>query len=354
MSRSRLQSQKPLAEIYLALREGCRVAEAPPGAPEQDALRPEVVRFFRRLGAVPRTWGARRAAGRAREALARIAEQCGEPPGAVGATLAAFCDGQEEPAVCADLPRCAECPLSGWCDYPERRPTIKDLPETERPRERLLAGGEAALSDVELLAIIIRSGSQQATALELAGRLLSAFGSFRRLAAASAAELTRVRGIGPAKAAQIKAALAIARRYASEKLPPGTAVAGSEQLYRYMRERLYGLKKEHFYVLTLDTKHRLIRQERVAVGSLNESVVHPREVFKAAVSDSAARVIFVHNHPSGNPEPSPQDRRLTARLCQAGELMGIQVLDHLIVGEAGYFSFAEHGLIGAGQRDESG
>ncbi|KPK65141.1 MAG: DNA repair protein RadC [Planctomycetes bacterium SM23_32] len=235
--------------------------------------------------------------------------------------------------------------MAEWCDYPERKPTIKDLPSTERPRERLLQLGPEGLSDVELLAIIIRSGSEEATALELAGRLLSRFRSFRRLADCTVGELTRVHGIGPAKAAQIKAALAIARRYAAQKMPPGTAITGSEQLFSYMREKLYGLKKEHFLALLLDTKHRILREQEVAVGSLNESVVHPREVFKPAIRESAAKVIFVHNHPSGNPEPSPQDRRLTARLCEAGRLVGIHVLDHLIVGEEGYFSFAEHGLL---------
>ncbi len=157
--------------------------------------------------------------------------------------------------------------------------------------------------------------------------------------------IERINGIGPSKAAQIKAALAIARRYSREKMPPGTPVSGSRQLFDYMRRKLHGLKKEHFYSLLLDTKHRIMREEQVAVGSLNESIVHPREVFKTAIRESAAKVIFVHNHPSGNPEPSPQDRRLTARLCQAGELVGIQVLDHIIVGEEDYFSFAERGLL---------
>jgi DNA repair protein RadC len=277
--------------------------------------------------------------------MAAGSQPAGDPK-EVYATLVDFCADDRPDAVCGEAPRCADCPIAQNCNYPEHRPTIKDLPTTERPRERLLQSGEDSLSDVELLAIIIRTGSRKATALELAGRLLSRFGSFRRLAAATAGELTQVPGIGPAKAAQIKAALAIARRYASDKLPQGVAVTGSEQLFRYMREKLYGLKKEHFYTLMLDTKHRVLREEQVAIGSLSESVVHPREVFKSAIRESAAKVIFVHNHPSGNPEPSPEDQRLTARLCQAGSLVGIQVLDHLIVGTDAYFSFAEHGLLG--------
>jgi DNA repair protein RadC len=343
--------EKPYGLIYASLRERWRAedgagqfAAAPPVDPEAASKRPELARFCRRLGAVPRSWGARRAARGVRDIVARMAAEAAAPDGEVWGALLAFC-ADERHAVCSRVPHCAECPASEYCDYPTRRPTIKDLPATERPRERLLRGGEDGMSDTELLAIIIRSGSDKATALELAARLMSRFKDFRRLAESSAAELTQVRGIGPAKAAQIKAALAIARRYASQKLTPGTAVTGSEQLFRYMREKLYGLKKEHFLALMLDTKHRILRQEEVAVGSLNESVVHPREVFKTAIRESAAKVLFVHNHPSGNPEPSPQDRRLTARLCEAGRLVGIGVLDHLIVGDEGYFSFAEHGLL---------
>ena len=234
---------------------------------------------------------------------------------------------------------------SGRCMDPGRPIGIKDLPLSERPRERLLAGGAEALSDVELLAIIIGGGSSRASALDLAARLLSAFGSFRHLAQCSTGELSAVHGIGPAKAARIQACLAIARRYAGEKIPPGTAVTGSRQLFDYMREKLNGRKREHFIAVLLDTKHCIIREDEISVGSLNESVVHPREVFKTAVRESAAAVIFVHNHPSGNPEPSPQDRALTARLRQVGEVLGITVLDHMIVGNEEYFSFAEQGLM---------
>ncbi|NLW49474.1 MAG: DNA repair protein RadC [Candidatus Brocadiaceae bacterium] len=227
---------------------------------------------------------------------------------------------------------------------------MTDLPPEARPRERLLACGEAHLSDVELLAIIIRGGSSKATALDLAARLMREFGTFRGLAACSPAELMRVHGIGPAKAAQIRAALAIARRYAGDRLPAGRAIGGSESLFRYMREKMFGLDREHFCVLLLDTKNQILREETVSIGSLNESVVHPREVFKTAIRQSASAVVFVHNHPSGNPEPSMQDRRLTDRLCEAGRLVGIRVLDHMIIGRDTYFSFAEQGLLApAGQ-----
>jgi DNA repair protein RadC len=222
---------------------------------------------------------------------------------------------------------------------------IKDLPETERPRERLLSLGSANLSDRELLAIIIGGGSSKASALDLAARLLRAFPNFRLLARCSTGDLTRIHGIGPAKAARIQAALGIARRYAGSRLPSGTAITGSSQLADYMSEKLSGEQREHFYTLLLDTKHRLIREVPVSIGSLNESVVHPREVYRSAIRESAAKVVFVHNHPSGNPDPSPQDRSLTRRLVDAGELVGIAVLDHIIVGHDTYFSFAERGIL---------
>ena len=349
--------KKPYALICQALLERARPASAggvSEGAPHSSTPlqceREEPARLFRRLGAIPRSWPAARALQAVPQVIGRMAADAQADPQDVLAAVLGFCADDGPTAVCSRTPQCSTCPIAAHCDHPGRRPTIKDLPTTERPRERLLQSGEEGLSDAELLAIIIGSGSEEETALELARRLLSRFGSFRSLAGASAGELSQVRGIGPAKAAQIKAALAIARRYAAERVGPGTAVTGSEQLFRYMREKLHGLKKESFYALMLDTKHRVIREEQVAVGSLNESIVHPREAFHSAIRESAAKIIFVHNHPSGNPEPSPQDRRLTARLCQIGNLVGIQVLDHLIVGDETYYSFAEHGLVSA---DES-
>jgi DNA repair protein RadC len=208
-----------------------------------------------------------------------------------------------------------------------------------------LAGGPEALSDRELLAIIIGGGSVKDSALGLAERLLAHFGSFRVLAGCATGDLTAVHGIGPAKAARIQAALAIARRYSAERLPTSTPITGSRQIAEYMGEKLAGRQREYFCALLLDTKHCIIREEQVAEGSLNESIVHPREVFRNAIRESAAKVLFVHNHPSGNPAPSPQDRAVTKRLVDAGKLVGIDVLDHVIVGHKDYYSFAEHGQI---------
>ena len=226
-----------------------------------------------------------------------------------------------------------------------KRPTIKDLPEGERPRERLLSGGAEQLSDTELLAIIIGGGKRNETAVDLARTLLSRFKTFRALSSATIGELRSVGGIGDAKAARIKAALAIARRFATQPLTEGAKLRGSRDLFNHFRERLRDVKKETFWLVLLDQKHRIIRHEQISVGSLSQSLVHPREVFMPAVRESAAAVAFVHNHPSGDPNPSPEDRVITDRLKEAGELLGIKVIDHLIIGGDIYVSFAEQGML---------
>ncbi|NOZ23335.1 MAG: JAB domain-containing protein [Planctomycetes bacterium] len=227
----------------------------------------------------------------------------------------------------------------------DKRPTIKDLPKGERPRERLLSGGAEPLSDTELLAIIIGGGRRNETAVDLARRLLAKFGTFRNLDTATVGELRAVPGIGDAKAAGIKAALAIARRFASEPLTEGMKLRGSRDLFNHFREQLRDVKRETFWLVLLDQKHKIIRCERISEGSLSQSLVHPREVFTPAVRESAAAVAFVHNHPSGDPNPSPEDRAVTDRLKEVGELLGIKVLDHLIIGGDSYVSFAEQGML---------
>ena len=336
----------PYAQIYAALRRAAgrgmaAAAEAKP--PRWDE--PAVVRVFQRIGTVPSSYRPQRAALRVLLAASEMARSHGAPIEEVYATLLALCDPQSPQAVCAERPRCAECPIRGLCRYASHRPTIKELPATERPRERLMAAGPEGMSDAELLAILVGGGSHKESAIALAQRLLGTFGSLHRLAQASNRELLAIGGIGPARAAQIRAGLALGRRLAAEPLAPGAAVKGSQQVFGHFRERLKDLKKEAFICLLLDTKHRVMREERVAVGSLNESLVHPREVFQAAVAESAASVLFVHNHPSGDPTPSAQDRQLTQRLCEAGRLVGIAVLDHIIIGRDAYYSFAEQGEI---------
>lgn len=222
---------------------------------------------------------------------------------------------------------------------------IKDWPADERPREKLLARGAEQLTDAELLALIIRTGdsSSQNSAVDLARALLGRFGSLRRLAGATITELCLQPGIGPAKAAEIQALFEIARRFSDQRLQPGETYRSSKEAFYHFHERLCDYRKEVFLALLLDTKNRLIREVRISEGSLNASIVHPREVFAPALKESAAAVLFIHNHPSGDPTPSREDIEITARLKNAGELLGIRVLDHIIIGNGAYISLADRG-----------
>jgi DNA repair protein RadC len=225
---------------------------------------------------------------------------------------------------------------------------IKDWPVADRPREKLLSRGSATLSDTELLALILRSGhaGNGSSALDLSRQLLKRFGSLRAMVSATATELCEEPGIGPAKAAEILALGELARRFAATPLAPGTRFTSSRQVFAHFHERLRDLKKEVFLTLMLDSKNRVLRELQISEGSLNASIVHPREVFQPVIRESAAAVLFVHNHPSGDPEPSREDLELTTRLRDAGALMGVRVLDHIIIGSGRYISLADQGLIG--------
>ncbi len=225
---------------------------------------------------------------------------------------------------------------------------IKDWPEAERPREKLLRQGAEALSDAELLALVLRTGdaASQASALDHARLLLARFGSLRALAGATTGELCQLRGIGPAKAAELQAVFQIARRFSTQALRPGERFTSSAEVFRHYHERLRDRRKEVFLALLLDSKNRVLREVQVSEGSLTASIVHPREVFAPVVRESAAAVLFVHNHPSGDPTPSREDLEITARLREAGELMGVRVLDHIIIGSGDYVSFVDRGLMG--------
>ncbi|PLX96736.1 MAG: hypothetical protein C0622_14140 [Desulfuromonas sp.] len=224
---------------------------------------------------------------------------------------------------------------------------IKDWPADERPREKLLALGAEKLSDAELLALIIRTGDpgSKASAVDLARGLLSRFGSLRKLATAGISELCQQPGIGPAKAAEIQALFQIARRFADTRLRPGVAYRSSQDAYLHFHERLCDYRREVFLALLLDSKNRLIREVQISEGSLNSSIVHPREVFAPVLRESAAAVLFIHNHPSGDPTPSREDIEITRRLKEVGDLMGVRVLDHVIIGNGGYVSLADRGLL---------
>jgi len=222
---------------------------------------------------------------------------------------------------------------------------IKDWPAGERPRERLIKEGPQVLSDAQLLAILLRTGSDQANAVQLAIDLLEQFHGLNNFSNLTIKELCSIRGIGPAKAAQLKAALELGRRSLAPSTTEQTKIRSSQDIFRHFAPSFRHLKKEIFKIILLDQKNKIIRDVLVSEGSLTLTVVHPREVFNPAVRDSAASVIFLHNHPSGDPTPSHEDRELTRRLVAAGELMGIQVLDHVIIGENRYFSFSDSGDI---------
>jgi len=223
--------------------------------------------------------------------------------------------------------------------------TVHDLPLAERPRERLQKLGVEALSAQEVLALILGRGISGESVMVTAQRLLSQFGSLKGVANASLEQLSGVKGIGLAKAAQIKAAFELAHRaegYSEAGDRP--VVKAPENAVSLVSGRLSGKKKEHFLALLLDTRSRLIKTAEISVGSLDTSIVHPREVFREAMLASAASVVFAHNHPSGTAEASEDDVKLTRRLVEAGEIVGIDVLDHVIIGDKNYLSMKREGL----------
>jgi len=230
----------------------------------------------------------------------------------------------------------------------ENLQVIKNWPEDERPRERLIKFGAETLSHAQLLAIILRTGDRVAgkNALDMARDLLKQFGGFRELESAGINEIVHVKGIGIAKAAQIKAALEMGKRMLSIDRIKNNRFITSRDVADYYQSAMKGLKKEMFKTVLLDSKNCFIKDFIVSEGSLTESIVHPREVFNSAVKESAAAVILVHNHPSGDPAPSKEDRSITTRLMKAGKILGINVLDHIIIGRSGYFSFSDEKLMG--------
>jgi DNA repair protein RadC len=218
--------------------------------------------------------------------------------------------------------------------------SIKHYPEEMRPREKLLFYGAEALSDQELLAILLRTGTKNKSALDLAQDLLLPKG-FVHLVQMSVEELCDIKGMGEAKAAQVKAALEIGRRLAKQKIGFKPTIHSPVDAAKLLVREMNYLDREHFKVINLNTKSQVLGIDNISIGSLNASLVHPREVFKQAIKRSTARLILVHNHPSGDPQPSREDLALTKRLCEAGELLGIPVLDHIILGNNNYLSMKE-------------
>ena len=222
--------------------------------------------------------------------------------------------------------------------------TIHDLPVDERPRERLVKFGEQALSAQELLQLILGRGIAGESVAVTAQKLLTQFGSLQKLAEASIEEMSLIKGIGLAKAAQIKAAFEIGRRLSTQAAPyKSKELTDPKKVYRLIKSKLKDYHKEHFYIIALNSRNHSITE--VSVGSLNASIVHPREVFSEAIKNKAASVIFVHNHPSGDPEPSEGDLVITKRLVEAGKILDIEVVDHIIVTSNNFLSFKERKLL---------
>jgi len=222
-----------------------------------------------------------------------------------------------------------------------RKLMIRDLARVERPREKLIQYGPARLSNKELLAIILRTGGKNENVLDLAGRVIRNCKS-ENLPSVSYAEIRKISGIGPAKACEILACFELGRRLLKGKI--SSLFLKPEDVWKELKD-IRELKKEHFVIFYLDSRNQEIKREIISVGSLNASLVHPREVFEPAVKNLAAQVILAHNHPSGNPEPSRDDLEINRRLVEAGKILGIEVIDHIIVTVTGYLSFKEKNLI---------
>ncbi len=224
---------------------------------------------------------------------------------------------------------------------------VRDLPPEERPREKLLAYGPSGLSNAELLAILLRSGTRKKSVLRIAEEILAHIKEqgLVGMVHISVAELAKIDGVGKVKAATLQAAIELARRLAVQQSAKIQMITGPEDVARYAMPHYRFEQKEHFAVLLLNTKNHVISMPEVSVGSLSASVVHPREVFRAAIDHAAAAMILLHNHPSGDPTPSREDIAVTERLVKAGKIMDIPVLDHVVLGRDRFISLKEKGLL---------
>jgi DNA repair protein RadC len=228
---------------------------------------------------------------------------------------------------------------------PKRYFKIKELPVHERPRERLEKLGAEALSDAEVLAILLRTGTRGVSALGLANRILLRFGDLKSLAGASLEQLCQIDGVGPAKAVQVKAAFEMAKRLSQFRPQEKPIVRSSRDVFALLADEMRLHERECFKVLYLDVKNHVKKVETISVGTISASLVDPREVFKSAVRESCASVIIVHNHPTGDPTPSSHDTETTERIKAASKILGIELLDHVIIGEGRYFSYKDKDLI---------
>lgn len=294
------------------------------------------------------------------ETCDRVVHLTGEPAAVINAATGLFagardCRGASKASctICAARPRCSRCIVRGHCAYyryrgePESAPSrsVKNMAVAEQPRTRFEMAGATNLSEAELLALVIRTGAEGKSSLDLAREILERFGTLESIARAGLGELCEIKGVGRAKAIEVQAALELGRRLTGGPVPVGQAIRRSADVFDLYRGMLAHEEQENFYLLVLNTRNRIQKHFLISRGSLTGSQVHPREVAKAAVREAASAVIFLHNHPSGDPEPSEDDRDVTNRLAQATRLLGIRVLDHVIIGRDNFFSFADHGLL---------
>ncbi len=219
---------------------------------------------------------------------------------------------------------------------------IKDLPKQNRPRERFLKHGPETLSDAELFAIFLRTGTINENVIDMSNRLIAEYG-LDKLFDCSLKELQKIKGIGPSKAMQILSMAELGKRYNQAKNPV-KKITCAKDVFNYFQERLRNKKEEHFYVLMLNTQNIITGEELISKGILDASIIHPREIFKPAIKNSASKIILVHNHPSGDPSPSQEDKETTRRLIKAGEELGIKILDHVIIGNGKWESWVEKTL----------
>ena len=222
---------------------------------------------------------------------------------------------------------------------------IRDVVKEDQPRERLLLEGASSLSNTELLAILLRTGSKEESVLTLANRILHHFDGLRMLKDATIEEMTSIHGVGVAKASQLIAAFELGRRMVRLEYQNRYSIRNPEDCARYMMEEMRFLQQEHFVCLYLNTKNQVMHRQTVFIGSLNASIVHPREVFKEAFRRAAASIICLHNHPSGDPSPSREDIEVTKRLVECGKIIGIEILDHIIIGDHKFVSLKDKGHI---------
>jgi len=275
--------------------------------------------------------------------------ECGESKGLIGRMINVLLDEGSINQISREtfrwVPSAMESYRKEWITSLRPSHQLKRLRKDERPREKLLTYGPSKLTPSELLAIFLRSGIQGKSAVKVANDLITQFGGVKGIFEADKDELLEIEGLGEAKVAQIKAVHALAEVYLKEKMKEHTKITESKDVFDYLYHTMRDLKKETFKVIFLDSANHIIDDEDIFKGTLNVSAVYPREIVKEAIRRNAASLIFVHNHPSGDPTPSESDKAITEDLVYACDLVQIKVLDHIIIGDNRYFSFADEGLI---------